>query len=96
VREADTGTFIVADGFSCREQIAQLTERRAMHLAEVVRLALHPEQQAAEPLAEARFASARRERAAAPEPRELLLLGMLAGATIAGGRAIWRRMGADR
>jgi hypothetical protein len=29
-------TLIVADGFSCREQIAQLTDRKAMHFAEVL------------------------------------------------------------
>jgi FAD/FMN-containing dehydrogenase/Fe-S oxidoreductase len=29
-------TLIVADGFSCREQIAQLSERKAMHFAEVL------------------------------------------------------------
>ena len=31
----------MADGFSCREQIAQTTDRTALHLAEVLRLALH-------------------------------------------------------
>jgi Fe-S oxidoreductase len=36
VRQAPTDWLIVADGFSCREQIAQLTGRRAWHLAEVV------------------------------------------------------------
>jgi FAD/FMN-containing dehydrogenase/Fe-S oxidoreductase len=40
VRTAPRDTLIVADGFSCREQIAQATERRAMHLAEVVRMAM--------------------------------------------------------
>jgi Fe-S oxidoreductase/FAD/FMN-containing dehydrogenase len=39
VRHADESTLIVADGFSCREQIAQTTRRRAMHLAEVIALA---------------------------------------------------------
>jgi Fe-S oxidoreductase len=29
-------TLIVADGFSCREQIAQLSQRRAMHFAEAL------------------------------------------------------------
>jgi FAD/FMN-containing dehydrogenase/Fe-S oxidoreductase len=37
-REAPT-TVIVADGFSCRSQIEQRTDRRALHLAEVVALA---------------------------------------------------------
>jgi Fe-S oxidoreductase len=41
VRTADRGTLIVADGFSCREQIAQTTRRRAMHLAEVLQLAVN-------------------------------------------------------
>jgi Fe-S oxidoreductase len=40
VRAADASTLIVADGFSCREQIAQTTGRRALHLAEVLQLAL--------------------------------------------------------
>lgn len=33
---------LVADGFSCRTQIAELSSHRAQHLAEVLRDALHP------------------------------------------------------
>jgi Fe-S oxidoreductase len=40
VRKADAETLIVADGFSCREQIRQATQRRALHLAEVLQRAL--------------------------------------------------------
>jgi len=40
VRKADEQTVIVADGFSCREQIEQLTDRKAMHLAQVLQMAL--------------------------------------------------------
>jgi FAD/FMN-containing dehydrogenase/Fe-S oxidoreductase len=40
VRAAAAATLIVADGFSCREQIAQGTERRALHLAQVLQMAL--------------------------------------------------------
>jgi FAD/FMN-containing dehydrogenase/Fe-S oxidoreductase len=40
IRKASEDTLIVADGFSCQEQIAQLTGRRAIHLAEALRLAL--------------------------------------------------------
>ena len=40
VRDADRDTLLVADGFSCREQIAQTTDRRAVHLADVLKLAL--------------------------------------------------------
>ncbi|PYQ66439.1 MAG: FAD-binding oxidoreductase [Acidobacteria bacterium] len=42
VRAAAPDTLIVADGFSCREQIEQATDRRALHLAEVMRLAASP------------------------------------------------------
>lgn len=40
VRQSSEDTLIVADGFSCQEQIAQMTGRRAIHLAEALRLAL--------------------------------------------------------
>jgi len=36
VRSAAPDTLVVSDGFSCREQIAQNTNRRALHFAEVV------------------------------------------------------------
>jgi Fe-S oxidoreductase len=39
VRQAAPDTLIVSDGFSCREQIRQLTGRRAFHVAEVLQLA---------------------------------------------------------
>jgi FAD/FMN-containing dehydrogenase/Fe-S oxidoreductase len=41
VRSAEPSTFVIADGFSCREQIAQLTDRTALHTAELLSLALH-------------------------------------------------------
>src|SRR5579864_3316231 len=40
VRDAGAETLVVANGFSCQEQIAQTTNRRALHLAEVIRMAL--------------------------------------------------------
>jgi len=40
VRREAADALIVADGFSCREQIAQLTNRRAAHLSEVIAMAL--------------------------------------------------------
>ena len=43
VRTAAPDTLIVSDGFSCREQIQQGTGRKAMHLAEVMQLALSNE-----------------------------------------------------
>jgi Fe-S oxidoreductase len=40
VRAARNDTIVIADGFSCREQIAQSTHREALHLAEVLQMAL--------------------------------------------------------
>jgi len=40
VRQASPETLIIANGFSCREQIAQSTDRHALHLAEVLKMAL--------------------------------------------------------
>lgn len=40
VRQAPRETLIVADGFSCQEQIQQATGRRAMHLAELMQIGL--------------------------------------------------------
>jgi len=39
VRRAGSETLIIADGFSCREQIAQATDRVALHLADVLAIA---------------------------------------------------------
>jgi FAD/FMN-containing dehydrogenase/Fe-S oxidoreductase len=36
VREASPDTLVVADGFSCRTQVAQGSDRRAVHLAEIL------------------------------------------------------------
>ena len=41
VRQAPADSLIIADGFSCREQIAQGTDRQALHLAEVIAMAMH-------------------------------------------------------
>jgi FAD/FMN-containing dehydrogenase/Fe-S oxidoreductase len=40
VRTAEKNTLIIADGFSCRGQIEQQTDRKAMHLAQVLHMAL--------------------------------------------------------
>jgi hypothetical protein len=43
VRAASGDTAVVADGFSCRTQIDQLTERRGDHLASLLAAGLPPE-----------------------------------------------------
>jgi FAD/FMN-containing dehydrogenase/Fe-S oxidoreductase len=40
VRQADANALVVADGFSCREQIHVSTTRRTLHVAEIARMAL--------------------------------------------------------
>jgi hypothetical protein len=44
LRSAGTETLIIAGGFSCREQIAQATGRRALHLAEVIQMTMNSDQ----------------------------------------------------
>jgi hypothetical protein len=40
VRKAPPDWLVIANGFSCREQIAQSTDRQALHLAEILQMAL--------------------------------------------------------
>ena len=40
VRNAPADRLIIANGFSCREQIRQCTGRHALHLAEVIQMAI--------------------------------------------------------
>jgi Fe-S oxidoreductase len=41
VREAPKDELILANGFSCQEQLAQTTDRQGLHLAQVIQMALH-------------------------------------------------------
>jgi Fe-S oxidoreductase/FAD/FMN-containing dehydrogenase len=41
VRSADKRTLIIANGYSCREQIEQMTDRAGMHIAQVLQMALY-------------------------------------------------------
>jgi Fe-S oxidoreductase len=99
VREASEETVIVADGFSCREQIAQDTDRQALHLAEVIRLAQEKEGAEAElpvtgrpeaALEEQRKSSRRRARIGA-----LITLGALGAAGVAVAKAVRERGSAE-
>jgi FAD/FMN-containing dehydrogenase/Fe-S oxidoreductase len=82
VRQAARDTLIIADGFSCREQIAQCTDRRALHLAQAMQLALRPELlPATEEKPEARIEGARRRAQATMEAKSALAgIALLAGA----------------
>ena len=86
VRQADPDTLVIADGFSCREQIAGLTDRGALHLAQVIQMAMHegPEGPIRE-LPEMRY-QALGKWVPAPSPAAtaaVVGLGMLAGLGVA-------------
>ena len=40
VRDAPPETLLIADGFSCKTQVEQLTDRRPLHTAQVIKMAL--------------------------------------------------------
>lgn len=92
VRAAAPDTIVIGDGFSCREQIAQMTDRQALHLADVVWLGLHcgPHGPAG---ARPEFAAMPNARAGASRARRDggVLLGAAGAALAAGSVAgIWR------
>jgi Fe-S oxidoreductase len=84
VRAAPKDTLIIADGFSCRTQIASLTDRRALHPAQVIQIALQDARLAARDYPETdRYA----ERPTKLTTRDKAALG--AGAAAAGALALW-------
>jgi FAD/FMN-containing dehydrogenase/Fe-S oxidoreductase len=86
VRKAGLSTVIMADGFSCKEQIEQDTNRHALHLAEVMQIALrhgphggreiYPEQEVVGP----RIAA---------QKRSMKRAGAVTAAAIAAGGLAW-------
>ena len=91
VRAAPKDALIIADGFSCRSQIEHGTDRRALHLAEVVKLALEQgKHQMTADFPERAFIE--------PKPsvpsRQAMAIGLLAAGFLAGaavGRHLSRR-----
>jgi len=91
VRRAAADTLIIADGFSCREQIAQCTDRHALHLAEIIQMALDEEEIPLDAYPETR----RLQRHRAEVRRSMQRAGLvLAG--IAGGMALLWNLGRNR
>jgi Fe-S oxidoreductase len=83
VREATADTLIIADGFSCREQIAQCTNRHALHLAEVIQMSLNGElDEAAAASIEAARAQSREDEVRRSMKRAAFVLGGV-------GLALW-------
>jgi FAD/FMN-containing dehydrogenase/Fe-S oxidoreductase len=87
VRKAPPDWLIIADGFSCREQIAQGTGRHALHLAEVLQMALNPASEAAsDPYPESLLIRQRNAEVQASMKRAGIGLGALA----ASGLLLWQ------
>jgi len=82
VRNAPDEALLITDGFSCREQIAQETDREALHLAEVIQMALHGAATTTHERPEARLIKQRRSeyRRAAIKTAAMVLAGVAAGA----------------
>jgi FAD/FMN-containing dehydrogenase/Fe-S oxidoreductase len=85
VRKAPADSLIIADGFSCREQIAQCTDRQALHLAEVIAMALRDPSTARESYPE----HAQVERRQAELERSMKRAGLGVAAAAAGAAILW-------
>jgi FAD/FMN-containing dehydrogenase/Fe-S oxidoreductase len=82
VRNSRPNELIIADGFSCREQISQLTNRHALHMAEVLQLALHNGPAEGDP-PEAALVREREQALRSSRRRTLATLGAIAAGGIA-------------
>ncbi|WP_329244796.1 hypothetical protein OG417_48460 [Actinoallomurus sp. NBC_01490] len=92
VRDADPGTLIVANGFSCRSQIADAgTGRRAPHLAEVLSLARQEAPAGPRPEHDAKSA-----RPAPPLRRRAARVAAVVAVTLAAGGLLALRKTGDR
>lgn len=96
VRKADDDTILIADGFSCREQIEQTTKRKALHLAQVLQMALHQGQlktiKGAPEVQQARLAEMYNQPSIRTQPaptRIVVLVGAASAIGVAGAIA-WR------
>ena len=90
VREAADSIIIVADGFSCREQISQQTEREALHLAEVIQLAREASISNGEP-PEARLAARKKASRRNARWRAAAVLVLIGGAAVLFARRMGQR-----
>jgi Fe-S oxidoreductase len=78
VRRAERSTFLIADGFSCREQISELTRREALHTAEVLSLAMRNRESRGDKFPESEIV----ERRNASRKRSMLKAGAITTAAL--------------
>ena len=103
VREAPKDTLIIANGFSCREQISQETDRQGLHLAQVIRMAMDDGSGRPEAYPERKYYIFNRKNeegkldyqcpcheAARAVKRRPALFAVLAGAALGAGLLAWR------
>jgi hypothetical protein len=91
VRRAPADWLIIADGFSCREQIAQSTDRRALHLAEVLQFALKGEAPSPDPYPESALVHKSEQKVWQSMTRTALTLGGIAAASVFFSKLATRR-----
>jgi Fe-S oxidoreductase len=97
VRRAGPEDLLVADGFSCREQIRQLTGRTAVHTAEVLRSAIaaaNGSKNRRSPALTAATVRAQADRRLRPAPT--LVPSLLLGGTALVGLGLWAARRATR
>ncbi len=87
VRNAGISTMIVADGFSCKEQIEQDTPRHALHLAEVMQIALHQSPGEATWMYPEQNIVAKRT---AAQRKSMARAAWMSGAVLAAGVGLWQ------
>ena len=84
VRDAAKDALIVTDGFSCRSQIQEATDRRPLHLAQVIQMALREGHGRSGDYPESGYI---KEKPSQPSLRDAALLG--AGVALVGGALAW-------
>jgi FAD/FMN-containing dehydrogenase/Fe-S oxidoreductase len=88
VRQTPLSTLVMADGFSCREQIQQDTPRHALHLAEVMHLAMREGDGARQMYPETEIVAKRKAGQRRSMKRALLVT---AAVGLAGAALVWLR-----
>jgi Fe-S oxidoreductase len=86
VRNTDRDTILIADGFSCKTQVEHATERRALHTAQVIKMALdHGENGPEGDYPERRYPDVVLNRYGSPDLKTAAVVGGAAAA----GATIW-------
>ncbi|HZP21844.1 MAG TPA: FAD-linked oxidase C-terminal domain-containing protein [Terriglobales bacterium] len=92
VRKAGLSTLVMADGFSCKEQIQQNTNRHALHLAEVLQMGIHR----GEALQQMHPESPSVRKRVEAQRRSMVRAGIAMGVAFAGAALLWGRIRASR